>query len=80
MSTAPAEILAAASPPRRAGFPALRRFRRHPLAMAGAAVIALMVLACAVGPSLLPFTDVFIDIRSRFAPPGSGGGILVTLP
>src|SRR5713101_4405501 len=59
---------------------ALRRFRRHRLAMFGVATILLLVLASAVGPSLIPFNDLFIDLRGRFAPPLSGGHLLGTDP
>jgi peptide/nickel transport system permease protein len=48
---------------------ALRRFCRHRMALAGAIVIMLMLFGCFVGPELLPFTDTFIDLRHRFAPP-----------
>ncbi|WP_441479599.1 ABC transporter permease [Bosea sp. 2KB_26] len=60
--------------------PGMRRFRRHRLAVFGAATILLLTLACIIGPMLLPYTDTFIDIRSRFAPPFSGPHILGTDP
>jgi peptide/nickel transport system permease protein len=52
-----------------AGSRALRRFRRHRLALAGLAMIVLLSLNSAVGPWLLPFDDLYIDIMHRFAPP-----------
>ncbi len=58
----------------------MRRFRRHKLAVFGAVTIVLMTLACVFGPMLLPFSDTFIDIRQRFAPPFSGPHILGTDP
>ncbi|HEV7257197.1 MAG TPA: ABC transporter permease [Bosea sp. (in: a-proteobacteria)] len=58
----------------------MRRFRRHKLAVFGAITIVLMTLACVVGPWLLPYTDTFIDIRQRFAPPFAGPHILGTDP
>lgn len=58
----------------------MRRFRRHRLAVFGAGAIIVMTLACIVGPMLLPYTDTFIDIRQRFAPPFSGPHILGTDP
>jgi peptide/nickel transport system permease protein len=58
----------------------MRRFRRHKLAVFGAVTIVLMTLACVVGPWLLPYTDTFIDIRQRFAPPFSGPHVLGTDP
>lgn len=60
--------------------PGLRRFRRHKLAVFGAATIVFLTLACIVGPWLLPYTDTFIDIRNRFAPPFSGPHVLGTDP
>lgn len=60
--------------------PGFRRFRRHRLAVFGAAAILIMALACIFGPMLLPYTDTFIDIRQRFAPPFSGPHVLGTDP
>ena len=59
---------------------AMRRFRRHKLAVFGVIVIVLMTLACAIGPLLLPYSDTFIDIRQRFAAPFAGPHILGTDP
>ncbi len=59
---------------------ALGRFLRHRLAIAGVVIILLLVLASAIGPRLLPFDDLFIDIRNRFAPPFSGWHLLGTDP
>ena len=58
----------------------MRRFRRHRLAVFGAVTIILMTLACVIGPMLLPYSDTFIDIRQRFAPPFGGPHILGTDP
>src|SRR3954470_5117440 len=60
------------------GLAAWRRFRRHRLALAGALIILLLILAAAFGPYLLPFDDTYIDIMKRFAPPLSGAHILGT--
>ncbi|WP_439498592.1 ABC transporter permease [Bosea sp. (in: a-proteobacteria)] len=60
--------------------PGFRRFRRHRLAVFGAAAIVTMTLACIFGPMLLPYSDTFIDIRQRFAPPFSGSHVLGTDP
>ena len=60
--------------------PGFRRFRRHKLAVFGATAIVFMTLACIFGPMLLPYTDTFIDIRQRFAPPFSGSHVLGTDP
>ncbi|MGO4736539.1 ABC transporter permease [Bosea sp. 2KB_26] len=54
------------------------RFRRHKLAMAGAATIAILVLGSFLGPYLLPFDDTHIDVMHRFAPPLSGAHVLGT--
>jgi peptide/nickel transport system permease protein len=48
------------------------RFTRHHLALAGIAMITLLVLACVVGPYALPYDSLHIDLRARFAPPLSG--------
>lgn len=60
--------------------PGFKRFRRHRLAVFGAATIVFLTLACVIGPWLLPYTDTYIDIRARFAPPFSGPHILGTDP
>ncbi len=60
--------------------PGFKRFRCHKLAVFGACGIALLTLACVFGPMLLPYSDTFIDIRQRFAPPLSGPHILGTDP
>jgi peptide/nickel transport system permease protein len=57
---------------------ALRRFGRHRLAVFGLLAIALLILASAVGPSLIPFDELHIDIRNRFAPPLTGLHVLGT--
>lgn len=57
---------------------ALMRFLRHRLAVFGLVVIVLLILASTVGPSLIPFDDLHIDVRSRFAPPLSGLHVLGT--
>ncbi len=58
----------------------VRRFLRHRLACAGLVMIVLMGLACIFGPWLLPFDDLHIDLRYRFAPPFSGWHLLGTDP
>lgn len=59
---------------------ALRRFFRHRLAVTGLAIIALLVLACVVGPYLLPYDMLHIDLRGRFSPPFTGDHYLGTDP
>ncbi|SEG81582.1 ABC transporter permease [Bosea lathyri] len=74
------QSLAPQLPPSRWNSAGMRRFRRHKLAVFGAAAIVTMVLACVFGPMLLPYSDTFIDIRQRFAPPFSGPHVLGTDP
>ncbi|MER8466554.1 ABC transporter permease [Mesorhizobium sp. M1409] len=50
----------------------VRRFARHRLAMFGLVMIVVLVLACVLGPLLLPFDDLYIDLRGRFSPPFTG--------
>ncbi len=55
---------------------AVRRFMRHRLALFGVAAILFLVLACIVGPSLLPYDQLHIDLRHRFQAPFEGPHIL----
>jgi peptide/nickel transport system permease protein len=59
---------------------ALRRFARHRLALFGITTILLLVLATAFGPALVPFDELRIDIRNRFAPPLTGQHLMGTDP
>ena len=54
---------------------AVRRFRRHHLAVFGLGMIVLLVLSAAAGP-LLTFDPLYIDIRNKFAPPLTGPHLL----
>jgi peptide/nickel transport system permease protein len=58
----------------------IRRFARHRLAMLGVVMITVLTLACILGPYLLPFDDLYIDLRGRFAPPFTGYHIFGTDP
>src|SRR3712207_4941556 len=58
----------------------LRRFLRNRLALVGVAMISGLTLACVIGPYLLPFDELYIDLRARFAPPGTGAHIFGTDP
>lgn len=58
----------------------VRRFFRHRLAVVGLAMITLLVLACVLGPYLLPYDELYIDLRARFAPPMTGAHIFGTDP
>ncbi|WP_191059085.1 ABC transporter permease [Geminicoccus harenae] len=59
---------------------ALRRFLRHRLAVFGLVTIVLLVLLSAFGPYLVPYDQLFIDIRNRFAPPFVSAHIFGTDP
>lgn len=58
----------------------IRRFMRHRLAVLGLVMISIMIFACVVGPHLLPYDELFIDLRARFAPPLTGAHIFGTDP
>ena len=66
--------------PRPATNPALRRFMAHKLAIIGIICVAVLVLASVVGPYLLPYDYLYIDLRARFAPPMTGYHFLGTDP
>jgi peptide/nickel transport system permease protein len=59
---------------------AVLRFINHRLALLGLAMIALLTLACVLGPYLLPYDSLHIDLRARFAPPMTGNHYLGTDP
>lgn len=59
---------------------AVRRFARHRLALIGIFMITALTLACIVGPWLLPYDSLYIDLRARFAPPLTGQHYLGTDP
>lgn len=59
---------------------ALRRFLGNRLAILGVVLVAILTIACFVGPYLLPFDELYIDLRARFAPPGTGAHIFGTDP
>jgi len=66
--------------PRRRISPALRRLVRHRLAMFGLLILVLLVLACAIGPSLVPYGPLAVDLRHRFQPPFAGPHLLGSDP
>ena len=59
---------------------AVTRFISHRLALLGLAMITLLTLACVLGPYLLPYDSLHIDLRARFAPPMTGNHYLGTDP
>ncbi|GGE12771.1 peptide ABC transporter permease [Aureimonas endophytica] len=72
--------IAAPKPGRLSRNRTLMRFLRHRLAMIGLAIVLVLTLACAFGPYLLPFDQLQIDIRARFAPPFTGAHLFGTDP
>jgi peptide/nickel transport system permease protein len=58
----------------------VRRFARHKLAVVGLVMISMMILACVFGPHILPYDELYIDLRARFAPPLTGYHIFGTDP
>lgn len=75
---APASRLAALLPGRRRAAEtrprsrALARFLRHRLAAAALATIVLMVAASWLGPLVIPYDQLHIDLRARFSGPFAG--------
>lgn len=58
----------------------VRRFLKHRLALIGLVLIAALTLACIIGPYLLPYDSLYIDIRARFSPPMTDHHYLGTDP
>ncbi|TFL17156.1 ABC transporter permease [Jannaschia formosa] len=58
----------------------VQRFFGHRLALLGLVMITLLTLACGIGPYLLPYDSLHIDLLARFAPPLTGGHYLGTDP
>ncbi len=56
--------------------PTLRRFLRHRLAVFGVLVIVLLALACAIGPNLVGYGHLQLDMRHRFQAPFAGPHLL----
>lgn len=57
-----------------------RRFLSHRLALLGMILITLLTLACFLGPHVLPYDAMHIDLRARFAAPLTGQHYLGTDP
>jgi peptide/nickel transport system permease protein len=49
----------------------VRAFFRHPLAVAGLAIVLLLVLVAAIAPLVAPFSPTAQDLGSRLQPPGA---------
>lgn len=58
----------------------VQRFMQHRLALLGLFMITALTLACIIGPYILPYDALFIDLRARFAPPLTGQHYLGTDP
>lgn len=58
----------------------VQRFMQHRLAIVGMVMLFLLTLACIIGPYLLPYDELYIDLRARFSPPLSGDHYLGTDP
>ncbi len=54
---------------KRAPAPAVARFLRHRLAMAGVATLCLLILSAVFASNIAPRSPLYIDIMHRFAPP-----------
>ncbi|UHD47830.1 ABC transporter permease [Aureimonas altamirensis] len=48
--------------------------------MTGVAIVGTLLVACIFGPHLLPYDQLQIDVRNRFAPPFTGWHIFGTDP
>lgn len=64
-------------PPRRSSGP-VARFARHRASLFGMGLILFLLLASWIGPYLLPFDDLSIDVLNRFKPPLTGAHLLGT--
>lgn len=58
----------------------VQRFMQHRLALLGLFMITALTLACIIGPYILSYDALFIDLRARFAPPLTGQHYLGTDP
>jgi peptide/nickel transport system permease protein len=64
--------------PRRRGSRVVRRFLRHRLAVAGAIVVVLMIVATILAPWIAPYDPEALDLSNSYAPPFTAGHILGT--
>ena len=58
----------------------VRRFAHNRLAVVGVVLVTGLTIACIIGPWLLPYDQLYIDLRARFAAPGTQGHIFGTDP
>ena len=59
---------------------AVRRFFGHKLAVIGLFMVLSLTLACFIAPHFLPYDELYIDLRARFSPPGTGAHIFGPAP
>lgn len=59
---------------------AMRMFVQNKLAMFGVFMLVVLLAACFIGPHLIPYGELQIDLKARFAPPMTGGHIFGTDP
>lgn len=57
-----------------------KKFVRNKLALAGMAMLIILIAACFIGPYLIAYNELHIDLRARFAPPLSGAHLFGTDP
>lgn len=58
----------------------LQKFIHNKLSMVGMAMLVFLIASCFIGPYLIVYDELHIDLRARFAPPLSGGHIFGTEP
>ncbi|MFT8990375.1 MAG: D,D-dipeptide ABC transporter permease, partial [Gluconobacter albidus] len=56
----------------------LRRLLSHPRGMVPAFYVPAIIVLCAIGPWLLPFGELHVDLYHRFLPPLGDGHLLGT--
>jgi peptide/nickel transport system permease protein len=57
-----------------------KKFIRNKLALFGLAMLVILIAACFIGPHLIAYNELHIDLRARFAPPLTGAHIFGTDP
>jgi peptide/nickel transport system permease protein len=68
----PSSAKAVERAPEHPGWRALRRFRKHRLALAGLAVLALLLMAAAFPGMFAPYDPLAIEMGDRLLPPSPG--------
>jgi peptide/nickel transport system permease protein len=57
-----------------------KKFIHNKLAIAGMVMLFILIAACFIGPYLIPYDELHIDLRARFSPPLTGAHIFGTDP